>query len=547
MMISCPTTASVVVDYALEGPRTAAAVAVGKSRLLGMTYQVGDCQPQFVADNLAAVIRSFGDRPRIYPDSLFGLAVEMQHDLPSPAAFDDIGVMLRLLEEPPPPELAEQKPGRSDRASLLDASAARVCRIMALYPSLAARIASEGLEGVYRPIELPVIAPTLAMTLSGIGIDTAVLDRIAEGTRVQMEIAKRQVAELAGRSINLDSSAEVARYLYAELGLPAVAYTRSGAISTAAAALEPLADAHPAVQSLLKYQANKPVHNAAAALRSHVQPGSQRVHADLDPLGTSTGRFSCRDPNLQALPSPLLAAVVALPGNVLLEADFSQCELRILAHFSRDARLLHAYQADGDLHRQTAAAVLQIPPHRVTAKDRQRYGKQINFAVIYGMTAEGLAQNVGLTVVEAQAVLDAYFNAYPGVRQWIDEEVHNSVQACGHVRTLYQRRRQLPAIWSAAPQETAEAQRQAVNTIIQGTAADLMKLALIRLHERLPVVARLLLTVHDSVLLEVPEHLVEQTKRDVVDAMQVIPPGFRVPLKVDCGVGRTWVECKMSH
>jgi DNA polymerase-1 len=270
------------------------------------------------------------------------------------------------------------------------------------------------------------------------------------------------------------------------------------------------------------------------------------VHADLDPLGTSTGRFSCRDPNLQALPSPLLAAVVASPGNVLLEVDFSQCELRILAHFSRDARLLHAYQADGDLHRQTAAAVLRIPPHRVTAKDRQRYGKQINFAVIYGMTAEGLAQNVGLTVVEAQAMLDAYFIAYPGVRQWINQ-VHTFVQAHGHVRTLYQRRRQLPAIWSAAPQEIAEAQRQAVNTIIQGTAADLMKLALIRLHERLPVVARLLLTVHDSVLLEVPEHLVEQTKRDVVDAMQVIPPGFRVPLKVDCGVGRTWVECKMSH
>jgi DNA polymerase-1 len=321
---------------------------------------------------------------------------------------------------------------------------------------------------VYAQIELPVIAPTLAMTLVGVPFNTDTLEQLA---------------------------------------------SHEG-----------------------------PAHARAAALLPQVRPNG-RIYADLDPLGAVTGRYSCRDPNLQGQPPAVLAAVEASPGHLLIEADVSQCELRVLAHFSQDAALLAAYR-DGkvDLHVQTAAAALGIAAGQVS--DEQRgIGKQVNFAIIYGMAADSLAQKLRMLPAEAQALLDGYFATYPAVRSWI-AQVHASSFEDRQVRTLRGRRRRLPGIRSRDPSAVAEARRHAVNTIVQGTAADLLKMALIRLHDSLPEEVRMLLPVHDSLLCEVPQALVEETREIVKNAMESTPTGFRVPLKVDIKTGRTWADCK---
>jgi DNA polymerase-1 len=403
-----------------------------------------------------------------------------------------------------------------------------------LAPQLLAQIDAQDLGYVYRQIELPVAIPTAAMSLSGIRVNVEVLEGIRDSHEVQVEIARRRFQDIADPRINLDSSSEVADYLLDELNLPVPPRTNN-------AALRPLAGAHRAVPIIIAYQEHKAVRDAAQALLSHRTPDGQ-VYAQLDPLGTATGRFSCSRPNLLGLAAPVLQAIEASPGCLLLEADYSQMELRVLAHFSQDAALLHAFQHDEDLHRRTAARVLGIAEEAVNVEQRG-LGKTLNFAIVFGMTAVGLADELGRTPQEAEELLAAYHRTYPGIAAWV-AAVHEQVAATGEVRTLYGRRRYLPNISSTYDYQVAAARRQAVNTVIQGTAADLLKLALVRLNETLPEKVRMLLPVHDSVLLEVPAELEDETRRIVVEAMQAAPPGFTIPLKVDVTTGRTWAECK---
>ena len=355
-----------------------------------------------------------------------------------------------------------------DRTTLIRMALAEKIVPLDSFGQFLGNAAQAHLDSVYEQIELPVIAPTLAMTLSGVPFNTTTLEELADS---------------------------------------------GGSVVT-----------------------------SAAALLRHVQTDG-RIYANLDPLRTITGRYSCRDPNLQGLSPALRAAVEASPGHLLLEADASQCELRVLAHFSQDPRLLAAYRdSNVDLHVQTAAAALGIAAEQVT--DEQRgIGKQVNFAIVYGMAADSLAQRLAITTWEAQALLDGYFAVYPGVGTWI-AQVRTAAYEVRQVRTLSGRRRPLPDIRSRDPDEVATAQRQAVNTVIQGTAADLMKLALIRLNNALPDGVRMLLPVHDSVLLEVPEGLVEEPRKIVQDAMETLPDGFSVPLKIEVKTGRTWAECR---
>ena len=459
---------AVAIDYLVEGPRTAAAVAAGRSRLLGLVIQEADQEPRFVDHDLAGLLQSLGDRQRLYPHALFALAVEAANDLPPPADFHDFHALTCLLYGHDP---FQWQPDRGmDRAALIRMALTEKRIPLVSYAQFLTNAAQEQLDSVYEQIELPVLAPTLAMTLSGVPFNTGTLEQIAG---------------------------------------------REG-----------------------------PARANAAGLLPHVRPNG-RIYADLDPLGAVTGRYTCRDPNLQGLSPALRAAVEASPGHLLMEADVSQCELRVLAHFSQDPRLLAAFR-DGnvDLHVQTAAAALGIAAGQVTDEQRD-IGKRVNFAIVYGMTADGLAQKLGISPFEAQALLDGYFAAYPGVRSWI-AEVHAAAYEDRQVRTLGGRRRRLPDIRSRDPGAVATAQRQAVNTVIQGTAADLMKLALIRLNDALPDGVRMLLPVHDSVLLCVPTALVEETRQIVTAAMEAVPTGFGVPLRVDMHTGQTWADCKRT-
>ena len=267
----------------------------------------------------------------------------------------------------------------------------------------------------------------------------------------------------------------------------------------------------PAVGLLREYRDAKPAVDSAKAVLDALGDGSI-VRGNLDQLGTLTGRYSCSNPPLQALDARVRRAVEAAPGCLLLEADSSQMELRVLAHFSQDQALLAAFEHNQDLHRRTAARVLGIAEDAVTEQQR-KLGKTLNFSILYGQSAYGLADDLAMPIRRAQALLDAHAEAYPGVAAWI-ANVYQQALADGEVHTLYGRRRYLPNIFSASPADAAEARRHAVNTISQGTAADLLKMALVRLHDALPDEVRVLLSVHDSVLLEVRAELVERDPPD---------------------------------
>ena len=314
------------------------------------------------------------------PHALFALAVEAVNDLPPPFDFHDFHALTCLLYGHDP---FQWEPAEGlDQTALISMALTEKIIPLDSYGQFLGNAAQEHLAAVYEEIELPVIAPTLAMTLTGVPFNTSALE------------------ELAGRE---------------------------GSVAT----------------------------NATALLRQ-VQPDG-RIYADLDPLRTVTGRYSCREPNLQGLSPALRAAVEASPGHLLLEADVSQCELRVVAHFSQDPRLLAAYRdGNADLHVQTAAAALGIAPEQVT--DEQRgIGKQVNFAIVYGMTADSLAQKLAISPIEGQALLDGYFAAYPGVRAWI-ARVHAAAYEDRQVRTFSGRRRQIPDIRSRDPGEVATAQ-----------------------------------------------------------------------------------------
>ena len=414
--------------------------------------------------------------------------------------------------------------------------------MLRLAPDLLRRIDNEGLGTVYRQIELPVAIPTAVMLNTGLRVNQPVLHDIRGSQYSRMEVARRTLRREAGRDFNPDDAAAVRRLLYNDLDLPCPLETRHGNQAVSKAALAQLLPLSPLVAHLQTYRDAKSAYDSASAVLAAVDPATSIVRGNLDPLGTLTGRFSCSDPPLQALDRRVLRAIEASPGCLLVEADYSQMELRVLAHFTQDPALLHAFANDIDLHVRTAARVLGIAEADVTDQQRS-LGKTLNFGIIYGQTAYGLADDLGVTMQRAEELLAAHAEAYPGVAAWI-AEVHQQAENTGEIRTLFGRRRYLPNIYSRLAGDVAEARRHAVNTIIQGTAADLMKMALIRLNAELPDGVRMLLPVHDSVLLELPEGLVEETRQFVVAAMETLPAGFTVPLKVEVKTGRTWAECK---
>ena len=346
------------IDYTVSGDRAAAAVAAGRSRLVGMSYQNVGAETKFVPETkIAEVLHGLAGRPRLYNDALFGLAVEACNELPSPPGvgdIDDLRTMLQIVYGGDPTKIDAPSIDRSELAKL---AIDRTNHPLTLFSRLSRQIESAGTSALYRDIELPILAPTLAMTLGGVPVHRSVLESINEGRATQMQIVLRQLEELAGRPINLDSSPELIHYLYDELKLSPPQYTHNGNPSTSNASLSRLINAHPVVALILAYQENKPLRDTANTLLDHLEPDG-RVYAELDPLGAATGRYSCSKPNMQGVAVPLRRAIVALPGHVLLEADYSQMELRVLAHFSQDPSLRDAFKHNIDLHTRTAAQVV---------------------------------------------------------------------------------------------------------------------------------------------------------------------------------------------
>jgi DNA polymerase-1 len=415
--------------------------------------------------------------------------------------------------------------------------------------------AKPALQTLYDTVELPLLPVLLNMEARGIKIDTASLQDTAREFKQRLAQLAETAFEQAGEAFKLNSPKQVSNLLYERLKLHETAgvqikRTAGGALSTNKEALEQLAAAHPLPRTILAHRAlDKLLGTYVEALPKLVNADTGRVHTSFNQAVTATGRLSSSDPNLQNIPirSPegrrIRAAFVAgEPGWKLLAADYSQVELRILAHLCEDEALCEAFRQDLDVHRATAARVFGLPIDDVTPELRSR-AKAINFGIVYGMGPGRLARDTGLTQDEARAFIASYFESYPKIKAYLDGCVEHARQH-GFVETVLGRQRQLGAIRAARRLERANAERMALNTPIQGSAADIIKLAMLRVDERLKregLAARMLLQVHDELLFEAPEAELDQLEALVREEMEQAFP-LRVPLKVDVGRGDTWLE-----
>ncbi len=410
---------------------------------------------------------------------------------------------------------------------------------------------NERLQKIFDEIELPLIYVLMEMELAGIKVDVTVLKEISRQLSRRLGELETEIRQMAGVDFNINSTQQLSDVLFGKLKLPTAGLkkTKSGHYSTAAGALEDLAGKHPIIDLILEHRTLKKLQNTYVdALPKLVNPHTGRVHTNYNQIGISTGRLSSNNPNLQNIPirtpqgREIRRAFVAPPGWRLISADYSQVELRILAHMADDPGLKKAFANDEDIHAATAAAVLGVPIESVT-KDQRRIAKAVNFGLAYGQGAFGLAQSTGMSRQEAQAFINTYFEKYPGVKRYIEETKKQAAEK-GYTETLLGRRRDFSRIANLSGAQKARAEREAINMPIQGTAADIMKIAMINLQRAMTArgfKARMLLQVHDEVVLEAPEDEVE-TLVPVVRAEMVNAYPLSVPLKVDVEIGQNWLE-----
>ena len=417
-----------------------------------------------------------------------------------------------------------------------------------LSSALRTEVETQGLTSVYETIDAPLVPVLARMEDAGVKIDPAVLGEMSVKLQREADAKARDIYERCSFEFNINSPKQLGDVLFNKLGLPVpVKYGKGKKISTAVDVLEGLAEEHEVPRLVLEYrQLTKLKSTYVDALPALIRSGSGRVHTTFGQTGTATGRLSSTNPNLQNIPirtelgREIRAAFIAEPGNVLLAADYSQIELRLLAHFSKDKLLVEAFRREDDIHTLTASQVFGVPPLMVTP-DHRRQAKVVNFGIVYGLSAFGLSQQLGIEPAEARKFIDAYFEKYAGVRAFIDATLAQ-VRRDGKVKTLFGRVRPIPDINSKNSNLRGFAERTAVNTPLQGTAADLIKLAMIRIDEEIGkrnLNSRMTLQVHDELVFEVPETEVDAMKSMVREHMESAHE-LAVPLRVELGVGPNW-------
>jgi DNA polymerase-1 len=416
----------------------------------------------------------------------------------------------------------------------------------ALWPRVEA---DAGLLHVYRDIEMPVSALLARMERTGVLIDAEVLARQSHALGQRLLALEQEVHALAGQPFNLGSPKQLGEILFNKLGLPPVKKTASGAPSTDEEVLEKLALDHPLPARLLEHRGLAKLKSTYTdKLPQMVNPATGRVHTTYAQAVAVTGRLSSNEPNLQNIPirTPegrrVREAFIAPKGCVIASADYSQIELRIMAHISGDEGLLRAFTEGDDVHRATAAEVFGVAVADVNSEQR-RYAKTINFGLIYGMSEYGLARRLGIENKAARTYIERYFARYPGVKRYMDETRAAAAER-GYVETVFGRRLYLPEIRGGNGPRRAEAERQAVNAPMQGTAADLIKLAMLAVQRALDEqgkLTRIVLQVHDELVFEVPEVELEWVKAEVPRLMAGVA-ALKVPLLAEVGVGRNWDE-----
>ena len=404
---------------------------------------------------------------------------------------------------------------------------------------------------VYETIDRPLVAVLLAMERAGVRVDLDVLARLEKELNAEMSEVSEQIFEQAGQRFNLNSPKQLGEVLFNKMKLPKpIKYGKGKVVSTAQDVLEELAIHHPvAAQVLLHRQLAKLKSNYVDSLPL-LADSEGRVHTTFNQVGTATGRLSSTNPNLQNIPirtergREIRAAFIAAPGRVLLAADYSQIELRLMAHFSEDPLLVEAYRTGQDIHTLTASEVFGVPASSMSKETRNR-AKAVNFGIVYGISPFGLAANLNIPQSEAKLYIDTYFVRYAGVRRFIDR-VLEETRTTQAVRTLFGRVRPIPDIQSRNPNLRGFAERTAVNTPLQGTAADMIKVAMLRIDTRLreqKLEAKMTLQVHDELLFDVPPDEVDAVSALVKDEMENVV-ALSVPIVADIGVGQNWRDLK---
>jgi DNA polymerase-1 len=423
--------------------------------------------------------------------------------------------------------------------------------IHALVPALKAEVEKAGVERVYAEIDLPLAPVLFRMEQAGVRVDLGVLDGLSKRFAVELERVGEHIFELAGRRFNINSPKQLGEVLFTHLGLPAPASRGKGkAVSTAQDVLEFLAEKHEVPRLVLEFRHLSKLKSTYIDALPLLADADSRVHTTFQAAAVATGRLSSVNPNLQNIPTrtelgrEIRAAFTAAPGTQLLSADYSQIELRLLAHFSGDPLLIHAYQNNEDIHTLTASEVFGVPAARMD-KDTRNRAKAVNFGIVYGISPFGLAAQLGIPQQEARAYIERYFARYQGVKSFIEKTLEET-RKTGSVRTLFGRVRPIPDIESRNPNQRGFAERTAINTPLQGTAADLIKLAMISIDRKLTEQGfrtRMVLQVHDELLFEVPADESAEIEELVRAEMEGVVK-LNVPLVADLAFGPNWRDMK---
>lgn len=410
------------------------------------------------------------------------------------------------------------------------------------------RLLETGVMELFNDIEIPLAGVLADMEMAGVKVDTDILEGLSKEMNRDMTAICRRIYAIAGEEFNINSPKQLAVILFDKLGLKPVKRTKTG-YSTDEGVLTELALRHELPAEILAYrQLAKLKSTYVDALLGLIHPVTGRVHTSFSQAVTATGRLSSSKPNLQNIPirtemgQRIREAFVAEAGCVLLSADYSQIELRILAHMSGDEVLIEAFQRGEDIHTRTAAEIFGLSPEEITPEMRRR-AKAVNFGIVYGISPFGLASDLGISQQEAKEYIDNYFAQHRGVKAFIEKTLEKAIDE-GYVTTLLRRRRYLPELSSSDNSIRQFGERIAINTPVQGSAADLIKLAMINIHRRIPsegLKGRMILQVHDELLFEVPSEELDAMQRLVVAEMEGVIP-LAVPLKVDTGVGKNWRE-----
>ena len=466
-------------------------------------------------------------------------------------ARDRLGLRVKTRDDLAGRGKAQQELAAVPTAEVARYSSDQAEAVLRLRAAFATELEDHHLQPLLDTVELPLVGVLVDMEWAGVLVDRALLAELSRGFTAELATLERQLYAAAGAEFNINSTPQLRTLLFDKLQLPVLKKTKTGP-STDYDVLEELAGmGHEVPKLLIAYrELSKLKSTYVDALPGYIHPETGRIHTSFNQVGAATGRLSSSDPNLQNIPvrtergESIRRAFVAPPGCKLLVADYSQIELRLLAHFSEDPAFVRAFEQGGDIHRQTAAVIFGVAQEAVTAEMRAQ-AKTINFATIYGQGPVALARQLGITLDAAKAFIKQYFERFAGVRAWLDRTVALARER-GYVETLFARRRYIPELKDRNFNIRAFGERTATNSPLQGSAADLIKVAMTRIHGALPAAApgsRMLLQVHDELLFEVPAEQ-QSAAKELVKRHMEGAASLRVPLVVSVGVGTNWVDAK---